>query len=296
VLRGEVLTKVPIGFIRHHHRNRIEMTPDREVQEAIRGVFGHFERFGTLRQVLLWYHKENITLPHLHVSEGEGAQRTVWCLPTYQQLLRMLKNPTYAGAFAYGRTQCRTVVVEGRSRKSGGHKVEMDNWQLLLKDHHAGYISWEQYLENQRILTANRTKSHAVSPGAVNPKDTTSIQIVAQMDELFGIDAQARQEGLSQIDRHGLRLDKSKPLLEEIKTSIQAARTGALAKACDYTLTLWSRLSRFLEYSELELSNNLAENAMRPVALGRRNWIHVGSKEVGPRVAAIIPMSKLVGE
>jgi transposase len=69
-------------------------------------------------------------------------------------------------------------------------------------------------------------------------------------------------------------------LLEEIKTSIQAARTGALpksalAKACDYTLTLWSRLSRFLEYPELELSNNLAENAMRPVALGRRNWIHV---------------------
>jgi transposase len=127
----------------------------------------------------------------------------------------------------------------------------------------------------------------------LNPKDTTSIQVVAQMDELFGIDAQARQEGLNQIDRQVLRLDKSKPLLAEIKTSIQAARTGALpksalAKACDYTLTLWSRLSRFLEYPELELSNNLAENAMRPVALGRRNWIHVGSKEAGPRVAAII--------
>jgi Transposase IS66 family len=59
-------------------------------------------------------------------------------------------------------------------------------------------------------------------------------------------------------------------------------------RACDYTLTLWSRLSRFLEYPELELSNNLAENAMRPVALGRRNWIHVGSQEAGPRVAAII--------
>jgi hypothetical protein len=148
------LTKLPIGFIRHHHSNRIEMTPDREVQEAIRGVFDHFERLGTLRQVLLWHHQENIPLPHLHVDEG--AQRTVWRLPTYQQLLRMLKNPTYAGAFAYGRTQCRSVVVEGRSRKSGGHKVAMENWQLLLKDHHAGYICWEQYLENQRILTANR--------------------------------------------------------------------------------------------------------------------------------------------
>jgi transposase len=113
------------------------------------------------------------------------------------------------------------------------------------------------------------------------------------MDELFGIDAQARQEGLSQIDRHLLRLEKSKPLLEQIKAAIQATRTdalpkSALAKACDYTLTLWSRLSRFLEYPELELSNNLAENSMRPVALGRKNWVHLGSKEAGPRVAAIV--------
>jgi hypothetical protein len=61
----------------------------------------------------------------------------------------------------------------------------------------------------------------------LNRKDTTSIQI----DELFGIDAQARQEGLSQIDRQLLRLDKSKPVLEEIKTSIQASRTGALPKS-----------------------------------------------------------------
>ena len=113
------------------------------------------------------------------------------------------------------------------------------------------------------------------------------------MDELFAIDAQARQEGLSQSDRHVLRLEKSQPLLEQIKAGIQAARVGALpksalAKACDYTLTLWTRLSRFLEYPELELSNNLAENAMRPIALGRKNWIHLGSKEAGPRVAAII--------
>ena len=51
---------------------------------------------------------------------------------------------------------------------------------------------------------------------------------------------------------------------------------------------LWTRLTRFLEHPELELSNNLAENAMRPVALGRRNWIHIGSEEAGPRVAAIV--------
>jgi transposase len=127
----------------------------------------------------------------------------------------------------------------------------------------------------------------------LNPRDQTSIRIVAQMDELFAIDEQARKENLNPSDRHLLRLEKAKPLLEQIKTAIQVARgdalpKSALAKACNYTLTLWQRLIRFLENPVLELSNNLAENAIRPVALGRPNWIHIGSKEAGPHVAAII--------
>jgi transposase len=64
--------------------------------------------------------------------------------------------------------------------------------------------------------------------------------------------------------------------------------SSALAKGCNYTLTLWSRLNRFLNYPQLELSNNLAENAIQPVAVGRKNWIHIGSKEAGHRVAAIV--------
>jgi transposase len=113
------------------------------------------------------------------------------------------------------------------------------------------------------------------------------------MDALFAIDAQARAGALSPEARHLLRLEKAPPLLEQLKAGIEAARAGALpqsalAKACHYTLTLWGRLTRFLDYPEVELSNNLAENSMRPVALGRRNWIHIGSKEAGPRVANIL--------
>jgi len=127
----------------------------------------------------------------------------------------------------------------------------------------------------------------------LNPQDQSAIGIVAQIDELFALDAQAREQRLNQEERRLLRLEKSKPLLDQIKSAIQTARAEALpksvlAKACNYTLTLWIRLTRFLAHSELELSNNLAENAIRPVALGRRNWIHIGSEQAGPRVAAII--------
>jgi transposase len=179
----------------------------------------------------------------------------------------------------------------GRERE--GPKRFLGNFEgILQSDGYGAYdhIGGKQIVHAACWAHARRKFFEAVK---LNPQDQISIGVVAQLNELFAIDAQARLEGRSQRDRHALRLDKSKPLLEQLKVEIQAARAGALpksalAKACDYTLTLWSRLSRFLEYPELELSNNLAENAMRPVALGRKNWIHLGSQEAGPRVAAII--------
>jgi len=127
----------------------------------------------------------------------------------------------------------------------------------------------------------------------LSPQDPTATAIVARIDELFAIDAEARSQRLSLEARDALRQQQSRPLLDEIRKEIEAARSaappgGALAKACNYTLTLWQKLTRFLEYPELELSNNLAENSMRPVAIGRRNWIHIGSPQAGPKIAAIL--------
>ena len=127
----------------------------------------------------------------------------------------------------------------------------------------------------------------------LNPRDPIATPIVARMDELFAIDADARNNGLSMALRHYRRQARSKPLLDDIHAKIEAAQSVALpasvlSKACQYALTLWRKLTIFLEYPELELSNNLAENSMRPVALGRRNWMHIGSPQAGPKVAAIL--------
>ncbi len=163
VHRGVVLTEVPIGYVRTETKG-IELTPDLQVREAVGGVFTQFERLGTVRQVLLWYREEKVPLCHSRVDHGRRT--VVWEVPSYNQLIRMLKNPTYAGAFAYGRTCSRSQVVEGRSRKSGGHAVALGEWQVLLRDHHAGYITWDRYIENQRVMAANRTQCHATTPGA----------------------------------------------------------------------------------------------------------------------------------
>ena len=113
------------------------------------------------------------------------------------------------------------------------------------------------------------------------------------MDELFVVDAEARRKALNVEARNVRRQKTAKPLLDDIRSKIDAAQSialpsSALSKACQYALTLWRKLTRFLEYPELELSNNLAENSMRPVALGRKNWIHIGSAQAGPKVAAIL--------
>jgi transposase len=193
----------------------------------------------------------------------------------------------------YSRPGAAVVFDFRMGREREGPKRFLSNFEgILQSDGYSAYdhIGGKQLVHAACWAHARRKFFEAVK---LNAQDQTSIRIVAQINELFAIDAQASKEALSQNARHLLRLGKSKPLLEQIKTGIQVARAGALpksalAKACDYTLTLWSRLSRFLEYPEVELSNNLAENAMRPIALGRKNWIHLGSKEAGPRVAAII--------
>jgi excisionase family DNA binding protein len=163
VQRGEVLTRVPVGYVRSG-KSGIEMTPDREVQEAIRGVFLRFEQMGTLRQVHLWYHEQQVVLPRLRVEDGVPS--ITWTLPDYQQLMRMLKNPAYAGAFAYGKTKAQSCVINGRPRKSGGHRVPLEQWSVLIKDHHAAYITWEKYLANLKTLASNQTKLHPTEPGA----------------------------------------------------------------------------------------------------------------------------------
>lgn len=162
IARGEVLHEVAIGYVRTED-NRCEMTPDRQVQEALRVVFAKFEELGSARQVLLWYRQERIPLP----SKARGvAGGVVWRLPSYPRTLSLLQNPTYAGAFVHGRTTTRSRLVQGRARKTAGHALRPEEWKVVLRDHHPAYISWEQYLRNQDRLASNAAMRGLMTPGA----------------------------------------------------------------------------------------------------------------------------------
>lgn len=179
----------------------------------------------------------------------------------------------------------------GRGRE--GPKLFLGNFEGLLQTD--GYAAYEKVGGPQLVHAccwahARRKffEAHQLSPG-----ESVAKGIVILIDELFGIDAEAREQNCDLAARDALRQQQARPLLDTIKQEIEAARGQALpssklGNAITYSLTLWTKLTRLLDYPELELSNNLAENSMRPVALGRKNWIHIGSPQAGPKVAAIL--------
>jgi transposase len=124
------------------------------------------------------------------------------------------------------------------------------------------------------------------------PGNTAAEMIVAGIAALYAIEQQAREAALSVDDRERLRRMESVPLLADLKRQIVALRQevlpkSVLGKACDYALGQWKRVEVYARHGEVEIDNNWCENAMRPVAVGRKNWLHIGSEEAGPRVAAI---------
>jgi DNA invertase Pin-like site-specific DNA recombinase len=161
--RGLVLGEVPVGYVRTE-LNGIEMIPDRQVQQAVRGVFARFHESGSARQTFLWYCQERIALPH--VKAGTSGSEIVWRPPVYNHIIHMLKNPSYAGTFAHGRSTTRTVIRDGRARKTRGHAVPIEDWKVVIHDHHAGYITWDEFTRNQKLLRENLGKGISQSGAA----------------------------------------------------------------------------------------------------------------------------------
>jgi transposase len=194
----------------------------------------------------------------------------------------------------YGTPGGATVFDFRMSRGREGPARFLGNFEGRLQTD--DYIAYERGIGGPKMVHAAcwaHPRRRFVDAVKLNRQDAASIRAVKLMDELFAIDREASEAQMDHAARHRLRLDKAPPLLDQIREHILATSKtvlpeSAAGKACSHTLALWPKLIRFLEYPQLELSNNLAENSMRPVAIGRKNWIHIGSEQAGPRVAAIL--------
>lgn len=150
--RGELRFALPPGYC-WNELGQIEMDADERVCDTIRMVLRKFRELGSARQVLLWTVQKEIQLPVMRQSER--GSRIEWRAPAYHTVLEILQHPVYAGAYVFGRTTQRTTIIEGRAKKTVGHKKPMPEWNVLIRDHHSCYISWEEFQQNQRVIGEN---------------------------------------------------------------------------------------------------------------------------------------------
>jgi excisionase family DNA binding protein len=150
--RGELRIAVPVGFVWHREVGP-SFDPDLRLQEVIRLIFARFREFGSARQTLLSLRADQVHFPR--PSNGKKSVAFEWTPIRYRTVLSVLKNPFYAGAYAYGKSEKRTEIVDGRARKSRGRGKPLAECEVLLKDHHEGYIDWAEFERNQKQLSAN---------------------------------------------------------------------------------------------------------------------------------------------
>jgi DNA invertase Pin-like site-specific DNA recombinase len=147
--RGELKTRLPTGFV-YDHNDKTILDPDKQVQQSVRMFFDIFQRTGAAFATVKAFAKDDVKFPcRMHLGPDKGKLK--WQRLTSARALVILKNPRYAGAYYYGRQRCRKNVDGSTTYFT----VPREEWLVLLKDVHPGYITWEQYEANLRRIRQN---------------------------------------------------------------------------------------------------------------------------------------------
>jgi len=158
---GELWFSIPAAFALTQDK-RCELNPDLRIQQSIRLVFQKFRELGVLRQVRIWFRRENIEVPS---RDSHQNNRVIWRLPTDATIRHILNNPLYAGAYIYPRSKVITRILNGKPKKSVAHTSPQE-YQVLIRDLFPSYISWEEFEKNQKIIAANAIMKGDLAQGA----------------------------------------------------------------------------------------------------------------------------------
>ena len=151
--RGELKRPIPIGYV--YDGDRVIKDPDMEVQNAVAMLFDAFRRKGSAHGVVEHFKFKGYKIPY-KIRKGFRKGEVEWINLELCHALNTLHNPYYAGIYSYGRTQA-VWTPEGKKQK----EMPREDWYVFIKDHHASYISFEEFEENERILSENNPQRRA---------------------------------------------------------------------------------------------------------------------------------------
>ena len=177
----------------------------------------------------------------------------------------------------------------GRGRD--GPKEFLKNFQGKLQSD--GYAAYDDLGEKiMHVGCMAHARRGFVEAAKVTPLDPIPPEVIVRIGQLYAVEKESRTSGFGPEQRLALRQKRSVPVMAALKIRLVEIRQQTppgrkLAQACDYMLGQWSRLEEFLQDGLLEIDNNWCEGAIRPLTLGRKNWLHIGSEQAGPKVAAI---------
>jgi hypothetical protein len=175
--RGELRRALPVGLVWGEEPGEVGFHPDEQVRGAIRIVLGRFAELGSVRAVWLWLRQEGLRFP-LQATTLGGAQAIRWVVPTYGAIHKVVTHPAYAGAYVYGRTRHERYVTETGQVRSRSRHLPRADWEVLIPDHHPGFIDWEAYQANQARIGANiRPRAH--QPGGAVREGAALLQGIA---------------------------------------------------------------------------------------------------------------------
>jgi DNA invertase Pin-like site-specific DNA recombinase len=276
--RGELVIRPPIGLI-YNSEGRLVLDPDKQVQQALRLLFDTFRRTGAAMATVRTFRRQNLLFPRrVHVGPQKGD--LVWGVLGLSQVLRILHNPRYAGAFAYGRSHTRKSM-------DGGFKIihlRKEEWETLIPQAHAGYISWEDYEQNQKRLHESAQavgRDRRKSPAREGPALLQGLLLCGRCGERMTVRYHSREERLWPeylCQRDGI--EHAKPLCQRIPGAGIDQAIGELLVAAvspvalEVALSVQQELQSRIEEAD-RLRQKQVERAQYEVELARRRYMRV---------------------
>ena len=276
--RGELFIKPPIGFL-YSSEGVLVLDPDKQVQQALRLLFDTFRRTGSASATVKLFGRQGLLFPR-RVPGGPRKGELVWGALGHCQVLRILHNPRYAGAFVFGRHHSRKTV-DGHCRIVA---VPQQQWQTLIPGAHAGYLSWEDYQQNQTRLHDSAQamgSDRRRSPAREGPALLQGLILCGRCGQRMTVRYHARHQRLCPdyvCQREGI--EHGQPVCQHVPGSGIDEAIGALLVeavspvALEVALNVQQELQSRLEEAD-KLRRRQVERAQYEADLARRRYMLV---------------------